>query len=52
MNYSTSCAHHVLATAREEEREERNAFDVRYVGISCHIRQSLTDTNTYLSRRL
>lgn len=31
--YLPSCAHHALATVREEEKEERNAFDVRYAAI-------------------
>lgn len=31
--YHLSCAHHVLTTVREGGKEERNAFDVRYVGI-------------------
>ena len=31
--YLPSCAHHALATVREEEKEERHAFDVRYAAI-------------------
>ena len=31
--YHPSCAHHALTTVREEEKEERHAFDVRYAAI-------------------
>lgn len=44
--YKQSCPQ---TTVREEEKEERNALMLDMWVFSCHIRESLTDINTFIS---